>query len=578
MPEGEAVQVRPGRTRSWLARASYAPRALVWRLGRFVRQRIRPPDYVSLLLEGEYPDLRPPRRDFIRRRLMRHELSLEELGERFRAISDHDRIRGVVLQLRPLRLSFAQLETLRGLIRELREAGKDVIAWSTSYDRAGYYVACAANRIAIQPGGWIPPLGVQTRRVFLADALKRFGVKAEFTPISPYKTAADTLTRSAASEEDREMTNWLLDSLFDELQAGIGAGRQRDRDGARELIDDSPYVDVRAQQKGVIDAILNEEELPRFLGSEAQPATLAPWERAQRGVPRPRPVSASRYVALLRIEGEIIDGRSQRPPVEPPVPIPLVWSERAGDLTVVQLARRALEDPRAAAVLVYVNSRGGSASASEAIAAALETLGRSKPVVVAMGSIAGSGGYYVAAPARWIVAQPGTLTGSIGVILGKIVLGDLLDRLLVHRESVARGRHVGMEDPDRRFDPEERRALRARMESVYGRFLERVAQGRALSREAVDAVAGGRVFTGRQALERGLIDELGGVERALAKARELGGLAPNALAVEYAAPRQPIAPSPSAGAALARYARDGIESWNSTGVLLVSPLAPPQLG
>jgi hypothetical protein len=152
MPEGEAVQVRSGRTRSWLARANYAPRALAWRVGRFVRQRIRPPDYVTLLLEGEYPDLRPPRRDFIRRRLMRHELSLEELGDRFRAISEDDRIRGVVLQLRPLRLSFAQIETLRGMIRELREAGKDVIAWSTSYDRAGYYVACAANRIAIQPG------------------------------------------------------------------------------------------------------------------------------------------------------------------------------------------------------------------------------------------------------------------------------------------------------------------------------------------------------------------------------------------------------------------------------------------
>ncbi|UCE86238.1 MAG: S49 family peptidase, partial [Deltaproteobacteria bacterium] len=206
-----------------------------------------------------------------------------------------------------------------------------------------------------------------------------------------------------------------------------------------------------------------------------------------------------------------------------------------------------------------------------------ETLAKVKPVVVAMGSIAGSGGYYVAAPAHWIVAQPGTLTGSIGVIFGKIVMGDLLDRLFVHRESLARGRHIGMEDLDRRFDPDERRVLRARIERVYDRFLERVARGRSLSRASLDAAAGGRVFTGRQALERGLVDALGDVERALAKARELGGLVPGAPAVEYAPPRQPIAPPASSAAALARYARDGLEAWNAAGVLLVSPLAGPDL-
>jgi protease-4 len=577
MPDRASARRRAARARAALARGSFALRALLWRVGELVRRLRRAPDYATFLLEGEYPDLRPPRRDFIRRRLLRAGTSLQDLAERFRAVAGDPRIRGVVLHLRALRISFAQLETLRGLILELRDAGKEVVAWSTSYDRAGYALACAADRVAIQPGGWIPPLGVRTQRVYLADTLKRFGVKADFTPIAPYKTAGDVLTRSAASDEDREMTNWLMDSLFGELVRGIAAGRGLDEPGARALIDASPYVDLRARETGAIDSIVCEEELPALLGSAARPASLAPWEEVRLSVRRPPPARASDHVALLRIDGEIIDGRSQNPPVEPPVPVPLVWGDRAGDLTLVQLARRVREDPRAAAAVVYVNSRGGSGSASEAIAAALAQLGETKPVVVAMGSVAGSGGYYVAAPARWIVAQPSTLTGSIGVILGKIVLGDLLDKLLVGRESVARGRHMGMEDPDRRFDPEERRALRARMERVYERFIERVAEGRGLSRDAVTAVAGGRVFTGRQALERGLVDELGGLDRALAKARELGGLAPDAPALEYAPPRQRLAPGLSPAASLVGYAVEGIEAWNAAGVLCLSPALGPEV-
>ena len=254
-----------------------------------------------------------------------------------------------------------------------------------------------------------------------------------------------------------------------------------------------------------------------------------------------------------------------------PTPVPLVADPRAGDLTVVRDARTVLGDDRAAAVVVYIDSGGGSATASEAMAAALAKVAERKPVVAAMGSFAASGGYYVATPATWIVAQPDTLTGSIGVLTGKLVGAGLLDRLHVKREHLHRGRNVDLFGSEEPFTDEQRQAVWANIQRVYDVFLDRVAESRGMSRDAVDAIGGGRVWTGRQAHERGLVDELGGLEVALAKARELAGLSPRAPVHEVVSGKTPLAPVPDPTAALG-YAAETVRLLARARMLYLCPI------
>ena len=402
-------------------------------------------------------------------------------------------------------------------------------------------------------------MGLSGTAVFLGDALERVGVKADFIQISPYKTAADPLMRSSMSDEAREMTNWLGDALYDDFTQAIASGRRIDVSAAKDLVDGAPYTDLRAVEAGAVDRLISEEELPAYLGDGNKPARLTTWETARPRLLRPPPILRSRYVALIRIEGVITDGRSQRPPFKSPLPLPLVFDPRAGDLSVVQQARTALADRRAAAVVLYVNSTGGSSTASEAMAAALQKVAANKPLVAVMGPVAASGGYYVCTPAQWISAQPGTITGSIGVLSGKLVTSGLLDKLLFHRESIGRGLHADIHGTERPFNEEERKIVLADIQRVYDVFLDRVTASRKMSRQDAEAVAGGRVWTGSQALEKGLVDELGGLENGLAKARQLAGLHSRAPVHEVRTSRtqyQPPLPDP---ASMVRYAIEGLD-------------------
>ena len=275
---------------------------------------------------------------------------------------------------------------------------------------------------------------------------------------------------------------------------------------------------------------------------------------------------------MIRVEGVIISGRSQRPPGKSPVPLPFVFNPRAGDMSVVQQARVALMDRRAAAVVLYVNSEGGSALASEAMAAALEKLAAKKPLIASMGPVAASGGYYVCTPAQWILAQPGTLTGSIGVLAGKLIIGGLWDKLLFHRESIGRGRHSDFDSVERPFNDEERQSVTDDIQRVYDVFLDRVTSSRNISLEAANAVAGGRVWTGRQAKEHGLVDQLGGLENALAKAHQLAGLNPRAPVHEIVISREHNYPPLPDPAAMIRYPVESINVLRGGEALCLSDL------
>jgi protease-4 len=541
----------------------YPFRYLWWALSSIRRALGKAPHYVIFLIESDLPALPDPPIPRWQRFFSSSSLSVRELGERFDLIARDSRTKGVVLHLRPVPMPMATLQDLRELVLKLRSGGKRVVAWAPFYTTGTYYLACACDEILLMPSGSVQPLGFATTGMFLADSLARFGVEADFVQISPYKSAADVLTKSKMSDELREQVTWLLDSQHKELVAAIADSRRIDVKEAAALVDGSPYPDDAALAKKVVDGVLAEEDLPGHLADGSRVA-LAGWEQAHKKLRTPRPtLGRGSYVAILRIDGMIVDGRSGRLPIKPPINIPLVGAPRAGDLTIVQAARQVAADKRAAAAVLYINSPGGSATASEAMRQALDQINARKPLVVAMGPVAGSGGYWVATPGRWIVARPGTLTGSIGVLTGKLVMADLWAKLHVNRETIAFGEHVTMSSDDRTYSKEERQIVKGEIDRIYDLFLDVVGRARGMTREQVHPIAVGRVWTGRQAYERKLVDELGGVDAAVRKARSLAGLKDSAPAHEVRAPRRMIPPRTPAGAA-------GYVGWVLEGIALVN--------
>jgi len=558
----------------------YPFRYIWWLLSSAWRSFGKAPDYVIFVLESALPTLPDPPGPFWQRFVSERRMSVKELGERFDAIARDPRMQGVVLHLRPVPMPMATLQDLRDLVAKLRAAGKRVVAWAPFYTTASYYVACACDEILLMPSGLVRPLGFASTGVFLADALSHVGIKADFIQVSPYKAAADPLTKSKMSPELREQVTWLLDSNHKELIRAVAASRGVDQDAAARLIDASPYADNTAIEQRIVDTLRPEEQLPDHLSKGGKLARIATWDQARRRLRAPRPSTGrGRYVAVMRIEGTIIDGRSGRLPVKPPIDIPLAGDDRAGDLTVVPMARQVAADKRAAAAVLFVNSRGGSATASEAMRQALELVAKRKPLVIAMGPVAGSGRYLVATPGQWIVARPGTLTGSIGVLTGKLVTSGLFSKLLVNRETVAFGRHVTLESDDDPFTDEERRIVQAEIDRTYELFLGAVAASRHMTSEQVQPIAGGRVWTGTQALERKLVDELGGLDSAIRKARRLAGLPETTPAREVRAPRKQVPPRamPSA-AGLLGYVLDGISVLSRAPALAVMEFIPNDIG
>ncbi len=549
----------------------YPFRYLWWLVSSLRRSLSKPPEYVTFLLESDLPALPDPPRPRWQRFLSRPRLSIKELGERFDAIARDSRIKGIVLHLRPVPMPIATLQDLRELVSNLRASGKRVVAWAPFYTTGTYYLACACDEILMMPMGWVHPLGFSATGMFLADGLARFGIEADFVQISPYKSAADTLTKSKMSDELREQITWLLDSQHKELIGAIAESRRLDEKAAEDLVDCSPYMDDAALEKHVVDGILSEERLPDHLGQAGSSASVGMWDQARRTLKtRPPALGRGKYVAVLRIDGTIVDGRSERLPIKPPIEVPLVGGDRAGDLSVVQVARQVAADKHAAAAVLYVNSRGGSATASEAMRQALERINARKPLVVAMGPVAGSGGYWVATPGRWIVARPGALTGSIGVLKGKVVTGGLWSKLQFNRETIAFGKHSMIDGDEKLYADDERKIVQGEIDRIYGLFLEVVGKSRGMAPEDVHPIAAGRVWTGRQAFERKLVDELGGLDAAVRKARSLAGLKDDAPAREVFAPRSMIPPRTLAGAlGYVAYLLDGIALLNRAPALAV---------
>ncbi len=442
------------------------------------------------------------------------------LLRRLREAAEDRSVRGLVLHLDRSPFSWGQVEELRGMIVDLREAGRPVVVYlDEAASNKDYYLASAADQIYLHPAAELDLTGLAAETLYFRGTLDLLGVEPEFHKRSEYKSSPETYTRHEPSDPASEQMNALLDDLYEQLVTGVSDGRDKTPDEVRELIDGGPYTARSAEEAGLVDGLLYPDQLERDLESTFSRTYLLDDEyldRLQRSG-----WHAPRRVAVVLVTGAITSGES-----EPPS---LFGGGNAGAETVVKALEQALDDPTVKAVVLRVDSPGGSAFASEDIHRAVERLKEAgKPVVVSMGGVAASGGYYVSAGADAIFAEPGTITGSIGVYGGKISLGGLYEKVGIGSAEWTRGRKAGMWSSTRPLDPVEDAALEQMIDNTYTTFKQRVADGRELDADEVESLARGRVWSGSRALELGLVDELGGLFDAVDHARELAGISDRA--------------------------------------------------
>jgi protease-4 len=479
------------------------------------------PDYVWLDVSGSLPEFER-RAGFLRRRFSPGPIppSLERLRERLVRAARDGRTRGVVLRIRNLDAGWASLEELRSELEHFREGGGEIVAYLVEADVRSYYLACAADRMLAPPLTTVGPLGVRVRMNFLKGALAKLGVEAEVVAVSPYKTAGDTFVREDLSPEAREQVERLLDARYETLLEAVSRGRKVSLDEGRKLVDGGPYPASRAVEAGLLDGVCYEDQLPGMLGGEGDRATVAEWSVAAKALRRPYRRSGRGGIGVVGLYGAISRGRSRRLPV----PLPFFGGERAGDESVVAALRAAEKSRKIRAVLFHVESPGGDALASDLIWREVQRIREKKPVVVLMGNTAASGGYYVSAGASRIVARRGTLTGSIGVLIVRPVAAGLLRNLGVSPVAVERGGRTGLFDPSRSPSADERAAIHSQVEAAYAEFKDRVIRGRTVEMSELEPLAGGRVWTGEEAVGRGLVDGAGGFREAVTAAAELAGI------------------------------------------------------
>lgn len=482
------------------------------------------PDYVVFELTGD-PPYRP--RPWRRRLLERLSgapptLDLHTLAGRLDRIGRASHVRGVVLRLTDLRAGLAKIDALRELLAGLRARGKEVVLWTASAGGGTALLLLAGDRIFLAPAGRLDLKGFAMEVTSARRALEKVGAEAVVFRRGTHKSAGEVFTRDGMSPEHRETLDAILDALWARLVQAVAEGRKVDEAAARALVEGGPYTARKALEAGLVDGLCYGDEVPaRLSAEEGARARLVPWEGFRATILEPldwRPVlGRRRRVAVVPIRGLIVEGESRRVPGGGP----MVGARSVGE--TLAAARR---DPSVRAVVLHVDSRGGSALASDLIWREVRRTAEKKPVVAFLDGVAASGGYYVSAGASRIVASPLVLTGSIGVLAAFFDLSGLYARLGVTREVLARGPHAALGTSSRPPTEAERALMERELDDVYGDFVDRVARGRALTDAEVRERAEGKVYVGTRAKELGLVDELGGFEAAVARARELAGLAP----------------------------------------------------
>jgi protease-4 len=457
--------------------------------------------YLAIELEGDMPEGPAPGvQGFFESRPP----SIRALVEAVDRAARDRRVKGLLLRVRPLSTGWARVQELREALVRFRRSGKPSWAHLEDASNLEYFLATGCAKIAASPTAMLDVSGLAAEVTFYRGTLDKLGVQAQFEGVGRYKNAPNQLTETGFTEPHREQMNALVESLFAQYAAGIAESRGLADDAVRALIDRGPFRATEAKRAGLVDELLYRDEVEERVPGGRLAA--APYVRAARGGAfdrRPK-------LALVYAAGDLMPGSSQENP----------FGRVAGADTIIQGLRAAREDASVRAIILRVDSPGGSGTASDAVWREVQLARRAKPVVASMGDYAASGGFYVAMGADAIVAEPATITGSIGVFSGKLSLRGLYAKLGISQETVSRGANASLFSSYEPWSEAERAKIREMNQAFYDTFVSKAAEGRKKTPAEIEAVAQGRVWTGREALDGGLVDALGGLDAAVRLARE----------------------------------------------------------
>jgi protease-4 len=462
---------------------------------------------------------------------------LHRMVERLDKAAGDERVAGVLLSVESPTLGRGRSDELRAAVGRVRRAGKPVAAVFVGGAPAAYAVAAACDTVAMPPASTLEITGVRAETMFFKAMLDRLGVDAEILQVGEFKGAGEPFTRTSMSPALRQQYEAFIGDLYEQLVEQVAADRKLEPGLVRELIDTGVFTAAAAQEAKLIDAVQYEDEAITALAARAgieQPKISRDYAERKidddfsglgglvkltelfSGQRKSTAAGKGKRVAIIHVAGAIREGKSTDD---------LVMGGAADSTTIVKAIREAAADEKVAAIVLRIDSPGGSALASDLIWREAERT--TKPVVASLSDIAASGGYYIAVAADRIVAAPGTLTGSIGVVGGKLAVGGALEKVGVHTDVVSRGKNAGWLSMNEKFSAGERQAFLGTMKDVYRLFTGKVAAGRKLDQAKVESLAEGRVYTGRQALEAGLVDRLGTLDDAIDEAKKLAAIDPD---------------------------------------------------
>ena len=468
--------------------------------------------YLEINLSGELQEIAPP--DFFTNVILGiRPLSMNELWMNIRKAKADDRVEAILLRTNLLACDWAKVTELRDAILDFRKAGKKAFAYideAPDFDKE-YYLATACDRIILHPMGWLGINGIGGYVPFFKNALDKLGVRAEFEHVEEYKTAYNQLTEKGFTPAHKEMMESIYADLFSQYVKAVASARKKSEAEVRGLIDHAFFQGEKALKAGLVDDLLYEDELQGLLQSGGRKLDRITSDAYARVSPASAGIGIGRKVALIYGVGPILSGES--------------LPQSMGGTTVARWIRQARQDRSIAAIVFRVDSPGGSAVASDVIWREVFLAKKEKPFVVSMSDVAGSGGYWISMAAHKIVAQPQTLTGSIGVLAGKFDLSALYEKLGLTTEKLTYGKEADIFSTFRPFSPEEKKIMKDEILWTYDQFLAKAAEGRNMTKDEVNAVGRGRVWTGRQAREIKLVDELGGLTKAIELAKGLAGIA-----------------------------------------------------
>ena len=490
--------------------------ALLWGAIRGSEPTIRDNSVLMLRVSGALPDYSPD--DPFKRVFGGPDQSLTGLVMQFKKAKIDKRIKVILLDINLSGVGWGKAEELRDAIADFRTSGKPVYAYVEFGSNKEYYIATACDKIIVPPPGELFINGLAADVMFFRGSLDKLGIYPDIYQIGKYKSAGDMFTQKQMTKEHEEYINSLLDDLYGRWINAIAQARHKTPDEVVKLIDNAPYNAQQAKDAGLIDDQMYrdqvEGQLKKLLGYKDTDTLATVRGYDYRDVaPESLGLNKGERIAVIYASGEIGSGSSQNSPS---------GDQSIGSDTLAKALNDAAADKTIKAIVMRVDSPGGSGLASDIIWRAVEAANQKKPVVVSMSDVAASGGYYISASASKIIAQPSTITGSIGVVAGKPVMRGFYDWLGISNQYVMRGKMAGMFRETEKFSDEERAKFEEWIKTTYYRdFVPKVAKGRGKDAGYVDSVGQGRVWTGGQAKDKGLVDDFGGLDKAIEVAKQL---------------------------------------------------------